>query len=252
MGGGLRKGCSLLCHLRPQRREPHAPRGPPSRGLKPPMGVYVLPSPVYSEGMSNTAGKTEDPIALLRESGAMLEGHFLLSSGKHSDRYFQCARLLQYPGRAAAALRPVAERLREDREAGKLVIDAVVGPAMGGIIVAYELGRQLGIPAFFTERDDRGAMSLRRGFEVEKGAAILIAEDVVTTGKSSAESALVLEGLGARITALACLVDRRVPGPPLAWPLYAACTVAVSNWDAPSCGLCAQGIPLVKPGSRKF
>jgi orotate phosphoribosyltransferase len=194
----------------------------------------------------------DDVISLLRESGAMLEGHFLLSSGRHSDRYFQCARLLQYPARAAAALKPVAERIRADLEAGKLVIDAIAGPAMGGIIVAYELGRQLGLPAFFTERDERGIMSLRRGFAVEKGAAILIAEDVVTTGKSSGESALVLEGQGARITALACLVDRRAPGTPLSWPLYAACTVAVSDWDAPSCALCAQGVPVVKPGSRKF
>jgi orotate phosphoribosyltransferase len=146
----------------------------------------------------------------------------------------------------------VAERLRGDLEAGKLVIDAIAGPAMGGIIVAYELGRQLGLPAFFTERDERGVMSLRRGFTVEKGAAVLIAEDVVTTGKSSGESAVVLEGLGARIAALACLVDRRAPGVSLPWPLYAACTVAVSDWDAPSCGLCARGLPLVKPGSRKI
>ena len=182
----------------------------------------------------------------------MLEGHFLLSSGRHSDRYFQCARLLQYPDRAAAALKPVADRIREDLEAGKLVIDAIAGPAMGGIIVAYELGRQLGLPAFFTERDEGGRMSLRRGFAVEKGSSLLIAEDVVTTGKSSGESAVVLEGLGARIAALACLVDRRAPGTPLTRPLYAACTVAVSDWEAPGCGLCAQGLPLVKPGSRKF
>jgi orotate phosphoribosyltransferase len=194
----------------------------------------------------------EDSIVLLRESGAMLEGHFLLSSGRHSDRYFQCARLLQYPERAAAALKPAAERLRADIKAGKLVVDAIVGPAMGGIIVAYELGRQLGLPAFFTERDEGGVMSLRRGFTVEKGAGILIAEDVVTTGKSSGESAAVLEAQGARITALACLVDRRAPGVPLAWPLYAACTAAVSSWDPSSCALCALGLPLVKPGSRKF
>jgi orotate phosphoribosyltransferase len=194
----------------------------------------------------------EETIALLRESGAMLEGHFLLSSGRHSDRYFQCARLLQDPARAEAALKPVAERLRKDLDAGRLLVDAVVGPAMGGIIAAYELGRQLGLPAFFTERDETGAMSLRRGFTVEKGASILIAEDVITTGKSSGESAAVLEGRGARVTALACLVDRRAPGTLLAWPLYAACTVAVSNWDASSCKLCAQGLPLVKPGSRKF
>ncbi|MDR2028167.1 MAG: orotate phosphoribosyltransferase [Treponema sp.] len=194
----------------------------------------------------------KDIIDLLRESGAMLEGHFLLSSGRHSDRYFQCARLLQYPDRAAAALARAAERIRADMAAGKLAIDAIAGPAMGGIIVAYELGRQLGLPAFFTERDDTGAMALRRGFTVRAGERILIAEDVVTTGKSSAESAAVLEARGARIAALACLVDRRAGETPLSWPLYAACRVEAGNWDAESCELCKQGIPPVKPGSRKL
>jgi orotate phosphoribosyltransferase len=204
-----------------------------------------------------------DTITLLRESGAMLEGHFLLSSGRHSDRYFQCARLLQYPDKAAEALRPVAERLRADIRAGNLAVDAVVGPAMGGIVVAYELARQLGLPGFFTERDDTGAMALRRGFAIRPGAHILIAEDVVTTGKSSGESAAVLEALGAKIVALACVVDRRAVSDqsdrglrsaalPLAWPLYAACTVAVGNWEQHDCALCKQGIPAVKPGSRKL
>jgi orotate phosphoribosyltransferase len=193
----------------------------------------------------------EDVITLLKESGAMLEGHFLLSSGRHSNRYFQCARLLQYPEKAAAALAGIVKRIRDDVEAGRLAIDAIVGPAMGGIIVAYELGRQLGLPAFFTERDDTGAMTLRRGFEVTPGQRILIAEDVVTTGKSSGESAAALEGLGAKITALACVVDRRAEGMPVSWPLYAACKVEAANWEAGSCELCKQGIPAVKPGSRR-
>ena len=188
-----------------------------------------------------------DIISLLRDSGAMLEGHFLLSSGRHSDRYFQCARLLQYPHRAAAALAGVADAIKRDA----IGIDAVVGPAMGGIIAAYELGRQLGLPAFFTERDDSGLMTLRRGFEVQPGNTILIVEDVVTTGKSFGECAAALEALGARIAALACLVDRRQPGIEVPWPFYPACTVDVANWEAGSCDLCAQGIPLVKPGSRK-
>jgi orotate phosphoribosyltransferase len=193
------------------------------------------------------------PETLLRESGAMLEGHFLLSSGRHSDFYFQCARLLQYPDKAADALMPVAERLRADIRAGKLAVDAIVGPAMGGIVVAYELARQLGLPGFFTERDDTGAMALRRGFAITPGAHILIAEDVVTTGKSSGESAAVLEDLGATVVALACVVDRRADeAPPLAWPLYAACKVAVGNWEQHNCALCKQGIPVVKPGSRKL
>ncbi|GHV84696.1 orotate phosphoribosyltransferase [Spirochaetia bacterium] len=190
----------------------------------------------------------------------MLEGHFLLSSGRHSDKYFQCAKLLQYPDRAAAALAPVAERLRKDMAAGKLTLDAVVGPAMGGIIVAYELGRQLGLPAFFTERDSNGKMSLRRGFEITPGQRILISEDVVTTGKSYGECAAVLESLGALVTALACVVDRRTETADAAGcgmdatilPLYAACKVDAKNWEAGSCDLCKAGIPAVKPGSRNI
>ena len=193
----------------------------------------------------------EKVLSLLRESGAMLEGHFLLSSGRHSDRYFQCAKLLQYPRMAQEALAGVAEKIRLDIQAGKLEIDAVVGPAMGGIIVAYELGRQLGLPAFFTERDDSGTMVLRRGLEVQPGQRILIAEDVVTTGKSSGECASALESQGAIITALACLVDRRQGGAAITWPLYPACKVDAKNWEAENCDLCKRGIPAVKPGSRK-
>jgi orotate phosphoribosyltransferase len=194
----------------------------------------------------------KDAIILLKESGALLEGHFLLSSGRHSDRYFQCARLLQYPDRAAQALSGVAEQIRAAIAAGKLVVDAVAGPALGGIVVAYELARQLGLPGFFTERDDRGAMTLRRGFEIERGMRVLIAEDVVTTGKSSGESAAVLEALGATVSALACVVDRREAGHPIPWPLYAACAVKAGNWEQRDCELCKQGIPVAKPGSRRF
>ncbi|MDR0721342.1 MAG: orotate phosphoribosyltransferase [Treponema sp.] len=190
----------------------------------------------------------EKTITLLRESGAMLEGHFLLSSGRHSDRYFQCAKLLQYPDRAAAALTRVVERIKGD----PLSLDAVVGPAMGGIIVAYELGRQLGIPAFFTERDDKGIMVLRRGFTVQKGDRILIAEDVITTTTSSLEAADALQALGAQIVGVACLVDRRGAGVSLPWTLYEASRIPAASWDRESCALCKQGLPLVKPGSRKL
>jgi orotate phosphoribosyltransferase len=160
--------------------------------------------------------------------------------------------LLQYPDKAALVLRPVAERIRADIAAGRIVVDAVAGPAMGGIIAAYEMGRLLGLPAFFTERDETGAMTLRRGFAVEPGQRLLIAEDVVTTAKSSGESAAVLESLGAKITALSCLVDRRMGGIQVPWPLYAAIQVSVADWDAENCELCGKGVPLVKPGSRKI
>ena len=197
-----------------------------------------------------------DAIAILKECGALLEGHFLLSSGRHSDRYFQCARLLQYPDRAAAALAPVVDAVRAAIAGGAIKVDAVAGPAIGGILAAYELGRQLGLPAIFTERDDSGLMTLRRGFELRQGMNILIAEDVVTTGKSSAECAAALEEHGGRVSALACVVDRRAA--PFrggaarlsALPLFAAVKASASDWDAEDCPLCKQGIPAVKPGSR--
>jgi len=193
-------------------------------------------------------------VSLLKNSGAMLEGHFLLSSGRHSDRYFQCARLLQYPQMAEAALAPVVQKIKADIASGKLVIDAVVGPAMGGIIVAYELGRQLGLPALFTERDDNGVMCLRRGFSIKPGQQILIAEDVVTTGKSSGECAAALDAAGGQVTALACIVDRMAEDDAagVLWPMYPALRVQVGNWDAAGCELCKKGIPAVKPGSRKI
>jgi orotate phosphoribosyltransferase len=193
----------------------------------------------------------ENVLDLLRDSGAMLEGHFLLSSGRHSNKYFQCAKLLQYPDKAAAALAVVAEKIKKDIKSGKLEIHAVVGPAMGGIVVAYELGRQLELPAFFTERDDTGKMALRRGFEIKPGQKILITEDVVTTGKSSGECAAVLEEHGAEIAALACVVDRRSAGIDIPWPFYPTCKVDALNWEAGDCELCKKGIPAVKPGSRK-
>jgi orotate phosphoribosyltransferase len=145
----------------------------------------------------------------------------------------------------------MAARIKADMASGKIAVDAVAGPAMGGIIVAYELGRQLGLPAFFTERDGSGAMALRRGFEVTPGLRVLIAEDVVTTGKSSEESAAVLESLGAEITALACIVDRRARGTPVSRPFYAAAVLEAASWEAGSCELCGKGIPAVKPGSRE-
>jgi orotate phosphoribosyltransferase len=212
--------------------------------------------------------QTENPaeekvLNLLRESGAMLEGHFLLSSGRHSDRYFQCARLLQYPDRTAEALTALAERIKVDM--AKLALDTVAGPAMGGIIAAWELGRQLGLRSFFTERNDEGKMSLRRGFEIKSGERILIVEDVITTGKSFGECAAVLESLGAEIAAIACVVDRRgdadlpelhaesghMPGKQTDRPVYAACKVTARTWEEASCDLCRQKIPVEKPGSRK-
>ncbi|MBO7647854.1 MAG: orotate phosphoribosyltransferase [Bacteroidales bacterium] len=179
----------------------------------------------------------------LKQSEALLEGHFLLSSGRHSDRYCQCAKLLQYPDRAE---RVIAEITRQVRD---LPIDMVVGPAMGGIIVAYELGRQLGVPAIFTERVDN-VMTLRRGFEVKPGQKLLITEDVVTTGKSSLETIEVLKSYGAEVLGIACIANRSTGGLP--YPVYGATKLDIQSWLPEECPLCKEGKPFVKPGSRKF
>ncbi len=186
----------------------------------------------------------ERNIEILKESGALLEGHFLLSSGKHSNRYVQCAKVLRFPDKAAEILKTTADKVRD------LDIDIVVGPAMGGIIVAYELGRQLGKEAIFAERDDEGKMSIRRGFTIKPGAKVLITEDVVTTGKSSMEVKEVVEAMGGKVVAIACLADRS--GGKVSLPVYGAIKLDIAIYDPEDCPLCKQGIPYEKPGSRKI
>jgi orotate phosphoribosyltransferase len=180
-------------------------------------------------------------IEQLLHSEALLEGHFLLSSGKHSNRYCQCAKLLQYPDRAAKVLAVVVDKLKDTP------VDIVVGPAMGGIIVAYELGRQLGVPALFTERED-GKMTLRRGFEVHSGQRVLITEDVVTTGKSSIETIDALKQYGVEIAGIACIANRSKED--IGYPVFDAIKLDIESWEPENCPLCKQGTPVVKPGSR--
>ncbi len=180
---------------------------------------------------------------LLLESGALLEGHFKLSSGRHSSRYIQCAKLIMHPEKCREVAEIIVDKLKGQK------FDLVVGPAMGGIIIAYEVARALGLPAVFTERVD-GEMVLRRGFEVKEGMRILIAEDVVTTAKSSMESARAIEKLGGRVTAICSIVDR-TSGRELELPLYSALALEVSSYEEADCPLCKEGVQLVKPGSRK-
>jgi orotate phosphoribosyltransferase len=182
-------------------------------------------------------------IDILKECEALLEGHFLLSSGKHSQKYCQCAKLLQYPDKAEKVLSIVAEKVKD------IDIDIVVGPAMGGIVAAYELGRQLNKPSIFTERVD-GKMTLRRGFEIEEGQKILIVEDVVTTGKSSLETAKVLEELGGKVIGIASVVDRKSSSIDL--PIYSAVEINIESYETEECPLCKDNIPYIKPGSRNI
>lgn len=183
-------------------------------------------------------------LEILKECDALLEGHFLLSSGKHSNKYVQCAKVLRYPNFAEKVLKVVVDKVKD------LEIDKVVGPAMGGVIVSYEIGRQLGKEAIFTERKD-GVMQLRRGFKIDKGDKILITEDVVTTGKSSLEVKDIIEKFGGEVIGIACIIDRRADNVDLGLPIFSAIKLDIKTYDENECPLCKKGLPIEKPGSRE-
>lgn len=183
-------------------------------------------------------------LEILKEVEALLEGHFLLSSGKHSNRYCQCAKLLQHPDKAEKVLGVVADKL------SNIDFDLVVGPAMGGVIVAYELGRQMKKPAIFTEREN-GEMTLRRGFSIKPGQKVIITEDVVTTGKSFKEAAKVIESFGGEVVAVVCIVDRTT-AKVTDYPMFSAIKLDIESYEKDDCPLCKENIPYIKPGSRNI
>ncbi len=186
----------------------------------------------------------EEVVKIFMDSGALMEGHFLLASGRHSNQYMQCAKVLQYPHYTEQLARQLADKFRNDN------IEIVIGPALGGIIVAYEVARQLGVPAIFTERLD-GEMVLRRGFLMDAGQRTLIVEDVVTTGGSVKEVMNVVEKFGAKAVGVGVLVDRSNGQVDFGIKQEAVLTMDISSWEAHNCPLCARGkLPLVKPGSR--
>jgi orotate phosphoribosyltransferase len=178
---------------------------------------------------------------LLRDCGALLEGHFLLSSGLHSGAYVQCAQLCQHPRRLA----PVAEELARHAPPA----DVVVSPAMGGLMVGHEVARALGLRHIFTERDN-GAMVLRRGFQLARGERALVVEDVFTTGKSTREVFEVIRGVGAVVVGALSLVRRSAGELDFGVPSHSAVTLQLEAFEAAACPQCAKGIPAVKPGSR--
>lgn len=181
-------------------------------------------------------------LQIFRENSALLEGHFVLSSGLHSDRYIQCALVLQYPRIAGCLCSELAEKVRD------LGASVVAAPALGGVIVAHEVARALGIRALFTERQ-MGAMSLRRGFSFSPGEPTLVVEDVITTGGSTRETIACVKQGGGSVVGVGALIDRS-GGADLGVPKSALATLAVQNFDAADCPLCRSGIPAVKPGSR--
>lgn len=180
-----------------------------------------------------------------REAGALLEGHFILSSGFHSTAYLQCARVLMDPSRAERLCASLAEKIKD---AG-LGADLVVSPAMGGVIVGYEMGRQLGLPAVFFERVD-GAFELRRGFKIERGQRCLLVEDVVTTGLSSRECMEAVRALGGHIVAAASLVDRSGGRANFSVPFVPLIRLDIPHFAPDQLPASVVGIPPIKPGSR--
>ncbi|WP_044642519.1 orotate phosphoribosyltransferase [Risungbinella massiliensis] len=179
----------------------------------------------------------------MERTGVLHNGHFLLTSGKHSKQYMQCAQLLQYPTEAEEAGKAIAE-LFTDYE-----IDVVVGPALGGVIIAHEVARALGVRCLFAERKE-GIMEMRRGFSVEPGERVLVVEDVVTTGGSVKEVITLLEEQNANVVAVGSIVDRTGGNKPFTVPFRAVQPVEIETFEAEDCPLCAAGSVPVKPGSR--
>ncbi|PWR23910.1 orotate phosphoribosyltransferase [Zavarzinia compransoris] len=182
-----------------------------------------------------------------RAAKALLEGHFILTSGLRSPLYLQCARVLMDPQRAGRLCAALAGKVRA--ALGGDGVDLVVSPAMGGVVVGYEMGRQLGVPAIFVERVD-GKFALRRGFDIPDGARCLMVEDVVTTGLSSRECIDVINGLGGRVVAGACLVDRSDGKAEIGVPLVPLVRLAVPAYAPDALPPELAALPAVKPGSR--
>ncbi len=180
---------------------------------------------------------------LLQRHGALQQGHFLLSSGMHSSHYVQCALLLQYPELTARVCASLAEPFRG------VGVQAVIGPAVGAVVLAYETARQLGARALWAERSE-GKLTLRRSFRVQPGERVLVVEDVVTTGGSAREVALLAERAGASVVGVAAIVDRSAGSHGLRWRFEPLARVEVQAYLPPLCPLCQEGLPLVKPGSR--
>jgi orotate phosphoribosyltransferase len=182
-------------------------------------------------------------LSLFRESGALLEGHFRLSSGLHSPGYLQCALVLQHPDKAEALGRALAGGLRDHAPT------VVLSPALGGLIIGHEVGRALGVRAIFTERQD-GVMTLRRGFSLAPADRVVVIEDVVTTGGSTRETMAVASHAGARVVGAGAIIDRSGGTSPLDVPFHALVALTLATYAQEACPLCAAGAPVTKPGSR--
>ncbi|HEY1913673.1 MAG TPA: orotate phosphoribosyltransferase [Vicinamibacterales bacterium] len=185
----------------------------------------------------------DDLLSLYRQSGALLEGHFRLTSGLHSTGYLQCALVLQHPQHAETLGRAIAERTRDLRPT------VVLSPALGGLIIGHEVARGLGVRAIFAERQD-GALTLRRGFFLDPADRVLVVEDVLTTGGSTRETMEVAKAAGGQVVGAASIVNRSGGTAAFDVPLVSLLDIALPTYQPDACPLCAQGLAVVKPGSR--
>jgi orotate phosphoribosyltransferase len=196
-----------------------------------------------NQSEKNQEGHSTDVLEIFEKSGALLQGHFRLTSGKHSAQYMQCAQVLQYPHLAAHLGAELAKTWQSQG------IETVIGPAMGGIIVAHEVAKALGVRSLFTEREN-GKMNLRRDFSLSPGEKVLVVEDVITTGGSVREVLEVVRKLGADPVGVGVLVDRSGGKESFGVPLTSLLQLNIEAFEPDECRLCREGIPCVKPGSR--
>ncbi len=186
---------------------------------------------------------SEEVLDIYRKTGALLTGHFLLSSGLHSEQYLQSALVLQQPEIATRLCAALAERFRQSR------IEVVIAPALGGVFVSHETARALGVRALFAERVN-GELTLRRGFTIKPAERVLVVEDVITTGKSTRETIEVVKKAGGTVVAAGSLVDRSGGTADLGVPYHSLVTLQVPTYAPDACPLCKAGSAPVKPGSR--
>ena len=187
----------------------------------------------------------ERALAILKEAGVLLEGHFLLTSGRHSGRYLQCARIFRNTRYSEELCAALAAHFKDDR------VDIVIGPALGAVQMAYEVSRALGCENFFAERED-GSMTLRRGFAIEPGQRVLVVEDVVTTGGSVREVLEIVRQAGGEIVGVGSIVDRTGGRIDFGVPFHSVISMEVESYEPSECPLCKAGAPApYKPGSRK-
>ena len=185
----------------------------------------------------------EDILQIFRETKALLDGHFQLTSGRHSPQYFQCAKVIQYPKYLHLFSGEIAKHFEYSE------IELVISPAIGGIVVGTEVGRMLGTRTIFAERKD-GTMQVRRGFEIRSGERVLVVEDVVTTGGSVQEVIKLVQSAGAEVVGVGSIVDRSNGGVTFPSKYFSVLQLNVTSHTPDACPLCKQGIPVTKPGSR--